>query len=112
MNHFISLTQAKQMTALYRSQKENILSDSFKGKDILSISETFDSAPFLTVLNKPECKSLRIYFGMSDDLRIHAIIVGVNANNEEILEGENIIEDGIICPPICPPPPPPASLGS
>ncbi len=110
MNHFIPLAQAKQMTALYRLQKENILSDPFKGKDILSICETFDAAPFLTVLNNPECKSLRIYFGMSADLKVHAIIVGVNENNEEILQGDSIIEEGIQCPPICPKPPPPISL--
>jgi len=110
MNHFISLDQAKQMTALYRLQKENILSDLFKGKDILSICETFDAAPFLTVLNKPECKSLRIYFGMSADLKVHAIVVGVNQNNEEMLQGDSIIEVGAPCPPVCPTPPPPASL--
>lgn len=111
MNHFISLAQAKQMTALYRLQKENILSDPFKGKDILSICETFDAAPFLTVLNKPECKSLRIYFGMSADLKVHAIVVGVNEREEEMLDGnESIIEDGVLCPPICPKPPPPETL--
>ena len=121
MNHFISLGQAIQMTTLYRKEKENILADPYKGLNILSNSETFDAAPFLTLLGKPECKSLRIYFGMGDDLKIHAIIVAVNANNEDILpliasgsgapassldDPGDIVEEGISCPPACPPPSP------
>ncbi len=57
---------------------------------------------------------------MSVDLKVHAIIVGVNANNEDILpqatastsanatsgDDDDIIEAGVICPPICPPPSP------
>jgi hypothetical protein len=111
MNHFIPLDQAKKMTALYRQQKENILSDEYKGKDILSFSETFDAEAFRTLLSKEGCKSLRIYFGMDDGLKIHLITVGVNVNDEEMLAGDDVaIEEGATCPPICPPPPPPPSL--
>lgn len=113
------------MTALYRKEKENILSEEFKGKDILSVCETFDAAPFLHVLNKPECKSLRVYFGMSDDLKIHTIFVGVTEDNQDMLpvavagttamaantggtedeeQGNIIIEEGVSCPPLCPDP--------
>ncbi len=126
MNNVISLEKAKTMTALYRQQKENILSPAYQGKDILSISETFDAVPFLTVLGNPDCKGIRVYYGMSEDLKIHAIIVGVNANNEDILpatqntesannitgnnivtdDDEIIIEEGQSCPPICAPPSP------
>ena len=101
------------MTELYRGQKENILSPEYKGKDILSICETFDSEPFYLILGKPECKRLRIYYGMSEDLKVHAIIVGVNENNEDILPVPGITtitndigEQGQLCPPICPPPSP------
>jgi hypothetical protein len=111
MNHFISLEQAKQMTALYRKEKENILSGGYKGKDILSYSETFDADSFLAVLNKPGCMKLRTYFGMSTDFKIHLITVGVNADDAEMLEGdESILETGALCPPVCPPPPPPDTL--
>ena len=115
MNYFISLDEAKKMTALYRQQKENILSQEYKGKDILSICETFDSEPFTSVLSKPECKKLRIYFGMSEDLKVHVIFVGVNENNEDLLPAVStpgttitfdIGEQGQLCPPICPPPSP------
>ena len=111
MNHFISLEKAKEMTALYRKEKENILSDEYKGKDILSFSETFDADSFLAVLNKPGCTKLRTYFSMGPDLKIHLITVGVNAEGVEMLEGnESILEDGVVCPPICPTPPPPPTL--
>ena len=107
MNHFIPLDQAKKMTALYRKEKENILSADYKGKDILSNSETFDAEAFRTLLNKEGCKSLRIYFGMDDGLKVHLITVAVNEKGEEMLEGSDAaVEDGVLCPPICPTSPP------
>ena len=56
---------------------------------------------------------MRIYYGMSDDLKIHAIGVGVNSKDEDILPTEGIgaaltttpviVEDGSRCPDVCPP---------
>lgn len=113
MNHFIKLDQAKKMTALYRKEKENILNSEYKGRDILSFSETFDAESFRTLLNNTNCKKLRIYFGMSDDLKVHVITVGINDKGEEMLEGDqSILEEGASCPPICPPPPPPPTLNT
>ena len=117
MNQFIPLDQARQMTALYRAQKEGILSSVFRGHDLLSICETFDAQALLSVLNTPGCASLRIYFGMNDDFKVHAILVGVNENDEDMLPQTlsnslrassngtttGIIENGIVCPPTCPP---------
>ena len=101
------------MTKLYREQKEKILAAEFKGKDILSFSQTFDADSFRAVLNKPGCTKLRTYFGMSDDLNIHLITVGVNEKEEEMLTGDDsILEEGIQCPPVCPPPPPPDNLNN
>ena len=117
MNHFIPLDQAKQMIALYKEQKETILQQEFQGQNILPISETFEVTDFAKLIAEAGCVKLRIYYGMSTDLNVHAIIVGVNAQNEEIIptsvinEGETgILEDGFRCPPFCPPPPPPGSL--
>jgi hypothetical protein len=132
MKHFIPLEKAKQMTALYRKEKEH------KEKIILPLSETFDAEPFRTILNKPGCVSVRIYYGMDDEKRLHAIIVGVNDKNEDMLTDtqstkstlnstttttdnttvdssstttgdvtdlveDTIIEEGQSCPPVCPP---------
>ncbi len=103
--HFISLAQAIEMTTRYRTQKESILSSDFRGKNILSISETFDRDAFDDVLAKPGCVALRIYYSMDVNNIVHAIIVGVNKDNDDMLPGagdtSSIIEDGKICPPLC-----------
>ena len=79
MKHFIPLEKAKKMTALYRKEREH------KEKIILPLSETFDAESFRTLLNKPGCVSVRIYYGMDDEKRLHAILVGVNDKNEDML---------------------------
>jgi hypothetical protein len=74
---------------------------------------------------------VRIYYGMDDTLGLHAIIVGVDAQNRDILPAATtsttlssstlstatttedgvttdetgiILDEGIRCPPTCPPP--------
>lgn len=110
MNHFIPLDTAKKMTLLYRIEKENILIPEQRGKDILPICETFEVAPFLSVLSQPGCVRIRIYYSMDPDKKIHAIVVGVNDKDEDMLPvsvietiDSNIIEEGIRCPTMCPP---------
>lgn len=125
MNQLISLPQAIDMTTLYRQQKEVILKEEFTGQNILCLSETFDRAVFDQVLAQTGCTALRIYYGMDRELKIHAIIVGVNENNEDILpvlsstdpshapattteddddnDDSGIIETGQRCPDYCPP---------
>lgn len=116
MNNLIPLSQATEMTARYRAEKENILVDAYKGKNLLSICETFDRAAFDQTLALPDCVKLRIYYGMDTTLRLHAIIVGVNSNDQDILPAEgatsmlletgDVIEEGQLCPPGCPAPSP------
>ncbi len=117
-NHFISLQTGIDMTTLYRQQKENILATAYKDQNILPISETFDRAAMDTLLAETGCAAVRIYYGMSEDLLIHAIIVGVDENNEDILPSnenvlsssaetdESILEQGVRCPEDCAPPSP------
>jgi hypothetical protein len=124
MNNTISLDKAKAMTALFRLNREVVLGSDYQGKNIIPICETFDRAVFDKILALPGCVGLRIYHGMTEDLQLREIIVGVNASNEDMLpsfesststsgttstEGEEdeeppIAEDGFTCPPICPPP--------
>ena len=104
-DHFISLEQAKQMTATYRAEKENIL----------PFSETFERTAFDALLAEDGCEGIRIYFGMNADLMIKVIVVGVNDKNMDILPQEQgstmaagdgkIVEEGQRCPDYCPPPP-------
>src|SRR5215467_5320686 len=84
-NHFISLAEAQEMTSRFRTQKENVLDPAYRGRDLLTICETFNRDAFDAVLAKPACVGLRIYLGMDTDLKVKLIIVGVDANNEDIL---------------------------
>ena len=114
MNHSISLQEAVAMTNLYRSERQNILQPSFQGDRGLPISETFSKQAFEQLLSRSDCAGIRIYYGMDENNKIHAIIVGVNASNEDILpppskqatEEVYILERGIRCPDLCPPPSP------
>jgi hypothetical protein len=117
MNHFISLQQAQEMTERYRQNRVSILQPPYQQGNVLAISESFDRAAFDSVLAQPGCVGLRIYYGMDPSLQVHAIIVGYNENNEDMLpvqtgftaasstdEGEtNIIEEGNRCPDFCAP---------
>ena len=112
-NHFISLDQAKQMTALFRQQKENILAPAYQGKDTLVICETFNRDIFDAILGENGCVGMRIYYGMDTSMKVKAILVGVDAQNNDILPsqpnvaafdssgGGNIGELAWPCPPFC-----------
>lgn len=114
MQHSISLQEAIDMTSLYRSKRETILGSEYQGKNVLTLSETFDKPDIEEVLQRTGCVGLRIYYGMDENTKIHAIIVGVNASNEDILPSSTsestdevyLLERGIRCPDLCPPPSP------
>lgn len=112
-NHFISLEQAKQMTALFRQQKENILAPAYQGKDTLVVCETFNRDIFDAILGENGCVGMRIYYGMDPSYKVKAILVGVDAQNNDILPSQssvagpaadgNLGEYGQPCPPWCAP---------
>ena len=112
--HSIGLEEAKKMTKKFREQKDNIVKEEHRGKHLIPYCESFDRAPFEQLLQREDCKGVRIYYGMKDtDQRIHAIIVGVDADGKDILPVEGdvamdgvdpiIIENGLPCPSDCPP---------
>jgi hypothetical protein len=112
MSNSIPLSQAVDMTARYRQNKTGILA---QGADpnILPVCETFDASSIANILAVQGCASVRIYYGMSDNLYLHAIIVAVDANDADILPPDGtetttatnaeIEEEARRCPPICPP---------
>ena len=113
MSQLISLSKAIAMTTLYRNEKENILAPAYQNKNILCKCESFDRTDFDAILANKECVGLRIYYGMDEEKKVHAIIVGYNAKDEDILPvvstalldpplGE-IIDNGKRCPVDCPP---------
>ncbi len=110
-DHIIELQTAIDMTALYRTKRETILQTSYQGQNILPLSETFSRGAIDTLLENEECAGLRIYYGMDENEKVHAILVGVNSSNEDLLPSNSltpedepiIIELGQRCPPTCPP---------
>lgn len=112
-DHLISLQKAIEMTTRYRQDKETVLAPEYRGQIILPNSETFNRAAIEKLLAETGCAAVRIYYGMDETLKTHAIIVGVNESNEDILASsssnnlaasdEPILEEGQRCPDICPP---------
>ena len=109
MSHSISLDQAITMTQTFRDYRETLLAADYKGRDTLALSETFSKEAILALLVNPLCKSIRIYYGMDSDKKVHAILVGVDASDADILPATStsepspmIVEQALRCPTICP----------
>ncbi|MEO8171563.1 MAG: hypothetical protein ABI581_00715 [Sediminibacterium sp.] len=124
-SHRISVEQAKAMVIRYADNMDDILKPELEKQNILPISETFRKEAILEYFSKDFVDKIRIYYGMSEDLQIHAILVGVDKDGNDILpktpvssghghghphppggdgdEGE-IFEDAVRCPSTCPPP--------
>ena len=112
MSNFISLQKAVDMTALYRKEMNKMLAEPYQGQNILSICETFNKEDIEKLLAKTGCEKLRIYYGMDENFGIHAILVGVNSADQDILptrnissdlQEEDILENALKCPIYCPP---------
>lgn len=112
--HFITLAEAIRMTGLYRQSREIILAPEYRNSDILCNNETFALADLLSLVNRPGCAGFRIYYGMKENKKVHAILVGTNNSGHDLLPevmarpaqndtNDWILEDGQRCPPLCPP---------
>lgn len=100
-DNFISLQEAKELTKRYRDNFDSIATPDFTNS--LSYSETFDAAAVKALIDQPGCVGFRVYYGMKEDKKICAIFVGVNTQDEDMLNGAEsiIVEKGKICPPYC-----------
>jgi len=112
MPNNISLNAAIAMTSRYRAERSTILKTEYAEENILLTCETFSRDAFNELFETTECVGVRIYFGMTEELQVRAIVVGVNSSDEDILPEsgtivtEMIIEEGLPCPSACPPPSP------
>lgn len=73
------------MITKYNLERNNILEPAYKGQDVLAICETFNRADIDAVLAQRDCVAIRIYYGMDTSNKVHAIIVGVNSNDQDIV---------------------------
>jgi hypothetical protein len=123
-NHAISLKEAIDLTRRFRKNRRVITKDEFAERCILPLAETFDKEAFRKFMDNENCKGIRIYLGMKEDYTVHSVIVGVDADNRDMLpkdstlqaliftEADNtdstddseIVENAQRCPPDCAPP--------
>ncbi|GAA4337836.1 hypothetical protein [Flaviaesturariibacter amylovorans] len=108
MNHEITLDEAIDLTKRFRTLRPTVLNPLYEAIDILPTCETFDREAVQALLNaNPDCASFRIYYGMTDDLKVHAVLVAADANGADLLPApgnENVILEGSQrCPNTCPP---------
>jgi hypothetical protein len=108
MSHFINLATAIAMTTEFRANKETITDPAYRGQNLILQCETFTRDAFDALLKQDDCVGIRIYCGMKRDMRIKLVAVGVNSQDEDILDlgKEVIVDEGLPCPTFCPPPSP------
>jgi hypothetical protein len=102
-DHQISLEQAVAMTTLYRSNRPSDF----------PVCETFPLTAIQSLVANPAAAFFRIYYGMKENMLVHAILVVADSEGNDLLPAANrlaededdneILEDSIRCPNVCPP---------
>ncbi len=89
-NHDITLDEAKEWTKNYRVQvPSNATKAHFFGKDAIQ-----------AILNQDDCVGIRIYYALDTEDRQQLIVVGADANENDLHEGL-LAERSFPCPPSC-----------
>lgn len=84
----ISLEAGAAMTASYRDENPDGRKGHFFGKDILN-----------EILDQDDCMGIRIYYGLNDDGEQELVIVGADANEDDMTD---LVADlSAPCPPKC-----------
>lgn len=84
----ISIEQAARMTAAYRAENPESALANFFGRDILE-----------KLLNQEGCVGIRMYYGINDEGGKELVLVGVNAEGNDLQE---LVADlSVPCPKIC-----------
>jgi hypothetical protein len=113
-SNFITLARFQEMKQLYGQNVELILDPAFRNQNILVTSETFNPDIIDAITNVTGYAGFRIYYGMSDDLKVHAMLIATDANGNDILPNDSSAkfapsgggagvagEDAQRCPPAC-----------
>ncbi len=89
-DHSITLEYARDLTKNFRNQHSS--------QD--TISGLFDKETVLSVLNQENCVAMRYYHGINEEDKNVVVIVGVDEQGYDMLNGI-IIEKAFPCPPFC-----------
>jgi hypothetical protein len=115
-SNFISLEKFLTMKKLYAANSQTILQPQFQNKEILVTSETFNLDLAVAITDVTGAAGFRIYYGMSTDLKVHAMLIAVDKDGNDILPpamnanlgvqtltagGGVAGEEGQRCPPGC-----------
>lgn len=87
-DHKIAIGEAREMVDRYR-------------RAVQRSGGAFKKSALERLLNQTDCVGMRIYYGMHPDGQPALILVGVDENGEELLDGE-LLEQNFPCPPFCP----------
>lgn len=90
-DHSISLNEAAELTANYRST----LTSNTEAK-----AEYFGKAALVELLNQSAAVGVRIYYGIDNAGIKKLVLVGVDAEGNDLYEGA-LMERGQLCPPEC-----------
>jgi hypothetical protein len=90
-DHSISLEDAAALTKNYRNASESgaIIAEFF-GKEALE-----------GILAQERCVGIRCYYGKKDDGSPALVLVGADANENDLLDEDKIVQAGDPCPPFC-----------
>jgi hypothetical protein len=115
-SNFITLAQFLAMKLLYAANSQQILQPQYQNKEILITSETFNGDVITAITQVTGFAGFRIYYGMSPDLKVHAMLLATDINGNDLLPSDPNVkfapstakggtgvlgEDGQRCPPGC-----------
>src|ERR1700676_1375345 len=84
-SNFITLEKFMEMKNLYAANSQVILQSPFQNKEILITSETFNLDVLTAIAGVTGVVGLRIYYGMSADLKVHAMLIAVDKDGNDLL---------------------------
>ncbi len=73
------------MKQLYADNSQQILQPPYQNKEILITSETFNGDVITAISQVTGFAGFRIYYGMSADLKVHAMLVATDINGNDLL---------------------------
>ena len=85
MSEFIGLTEAAEMHRDFKNFRDVILGPVYQNLDLLPFCETFEKDKILSMLANNDCVAMRVYYSMDANKQLHALLVGVNSENKDIL---------------------------